>query len=147
KRRKASCRGEASSPDGNPSRLSKRQNLVHSSACLGVFVSVAADLGDDIIIVADGANLPHDRRPVHRAIHQLCPCVTPFPVVYLEVLEVNLLDTVAQYPYPLLWIAVENHVSGIKIAADVIAVEAVQEVAELQRTDKQFVPDVFEGDV
>ena len=78
---------------------------------------------------------------------KLRPFVAALPVVYLEVLEVNLLDALAEDANPLLRIAVQHHVAGIEVASDVRAADRIQHFAELERAKQQLVPDVLQTDV
>ena len=92
-----------------------------------------------IVVVAYRTESCHELIPVHIAFEKVAEA---FDIAYaaLEVLDVNLLDALAEYFYPVLCPAVYEYVAAVEVGLDVFAVELVDEVTHFKRSDEELVP-------
>ncbi len=85
-----------------------------------------------------------DRVPVDLAVLQRHPRCDVF--LELEILDVQLHDSLAQHADPILRVSADGHVADIEIRLDPRAFERIDVACELQRAQQEFIPHFFDPD-
>src|SRR4029453_14683578 len=82
--------------------------------------------------------------PVDIAFADILPVESSPRAIHLEVLEVQTDDAGAERANPVLRIAIQHHVADVEIRPQVLRLEIIDVADELERAEKELVPDLLD---